>query len=63
MTNKQVRPPYEIVLMHDHILRLEEELEAKNKYEVFLRWLLKQQYYIIHPNIRKKIKELLESEE
>lgn len=34
-----------------------------NKYEVFLRWLIKQQYYIIHPNIRKKIKELLESDE
>ena len=31
MTNKQKRPPYEIVLMHDHILRLEEELKAKKQ--------------------------------
>lgn len=25
------RPPYEIALMHDHILRLEEELQAKEQ--------------------------------
>lgn len=25
------RPPYEIALMHDHILRLEEELKAKEQ--------------------------------
>ena len=33
----------------------------EQKYEEFLRWLLKQQYYILHPNLRNKIKELLES--
>lgn len=31
MTDKQIRPPYEIALMHDHILRLEEELQAKEQ--------------------------------
>lgn len=31
MTDKQIRPPYEIALMHDHILRLEEELKAKEE--------------------------------
>lgn len=30
MTDKQ-RPPYEIALMHDHILRLEEELKGKEQ--------------------------------
>ncbi len=34
----------------------------ENKYLEFLRWLLKQQYYIIHPNLKKKIKKLLEEE-
>jgi hypothetical protein len=31
MIDKQKRPPYEIALMHDHILRLEEELKAKEQ--------------------------------
>ena len=44
-------------------LTLQEQEETVNKYEEFLRWMLKQQYYIIHPNLKKKIKALLESED
>lgn len=36
-------------------MKTEKEIE----YENFLNWLIKQQYYIIHPNIRKKIKSIL----
>ena len=40
MTDKQIRPPYEIALMHDHILRLEEELQAKEQEcEELKKWL------------------------
>jgi hypothetical protein len=35
-------------------------LEAENeRLKNFLRWLLKQQYYIIHKNLKAKIKEVL----
>ena len=40
----------------------DELLKSKNKYKLFLSWLLKQQYYILNPNIKKMIKRLLESE-
>lgn len=36
------------------------ELEKENeKYKSFLEWMLKQQYYILPANIKKKIKEVL----
>lgn len=35
-------------------------LEAENKkLKDFLQWLLKQQYYILHANLKKKIKEVI----
>lgn len=37
-----------------------ENLKAENeKLKDFIKWLLKQQYYILHPNIKEKIKELI----
>lgn len=35
-------------------------IEQEKTCQEFLRWLIKQQYYIIHPNLRKKIKEILQ---
>lgn len=40
-------------------MNFEELLKDENKYEIFLSWLLKQQYYILHPNLKKTIKRLL----
>lgn len=37
-------------------------MNKETEYENFLKWLIKQQYYIIHPNIKKKIKSLLKEE-
>lgn len=37
-------------------IKLEKENE---KYKSFLEWMLKQQYYILPANIKKKIKEVL----
>ena len=44
-------------------MNFNELLKEKDKYKIFLQWLLKQQYYILHPNIKKMIKKLVESEE
>jgi hypothetical protein len=44
------------MLSIDDINRLERE---NKKYRQFLEWLLKQQYYILHNNLKKKIKEVL----
>lgn len=33
--------------------------EENEKYKSFLEWMLKQQYYILPANIKKKIKEVL----
>ena len=40
----------------DDINRLESE---NSRLKDFLKWLLKQQYYILHNNLKKKIREVL----
>ena len=37
-------------------MNFEELLKDENKYEIFLQWLLKQQYYVLQPNLKKMIK-------
>lgn len=37
--------------------------EQNNQYRNTLEWLLKQQYYILNPNIKKKIRKVLDLEE
>ena len=49
------------LLAENEQLKSENE-QLKGYYEEFLKWLLKQQYYILHPNIKKKIKALLKNE-
>ena len=44
------------MLSIDEINKLEKE---NTKYKEFLNWLLKQQYYILHANLKKKVKEVL----
>lgn len=46
------------MLSIDDINRLEKD---NIRYRQLLEWLLKQQYYILHKNIRKKIKEVLDA--
>lgn len=36
--------------------------KKEDKYKIFCQWLLKQQYYILPPNIKTMIKRLLEEE-
>lgn len=45
-----------VMLSIEDINRLEEE---NKRLKDFLKWLLKQQYYIIHKNLKAKIKEVL----
>ena len=44
------------------IMDFNELLKGKNKYEIFLSWLLKQQHYILPPDIKQVIKNLLEED-
>ena len=44
------------MLSIDEVNRLEKD---NARYRQFLEWLLKQQYYILHNNLKKKIKEVL----
>lgn len=55
MTDKQIRPPYEIALMHDHILRLEEELKAKEE-ELEQETALKETYLACYKAKHEDIK-------
>ena len=39
------------------------ELKQLNKCRECLEWLLRQQYYIIHPNIKEKIRKALKDDD
>ena len=45
--------------LNEYNVRVKEFKKENEKYKSFLEWMLKQQYYILPANIKKKIKEVL----
>lgn len=42
--------------LSEYDTRVKEFKKESQKYKSFLEWMLKQQYYILHPRIKNKIK-------